>query len=128
MKELTTKEETLVKMAVVASSLAFGVEDYEILSSSNKRGNEKVSTARMCTYWLLKKTGELTYQQIGMAMGRDHAAILKGFRRIRNILDVNLEWGHSESIARSFQYFKEFYQKHRENEKKRKIEELENAL
>ncbi len=124
-KPPSENELTLTRMAVVAASFAFGVEDYEIMKVP--RGHERITKARQTVYWLLRKTG-MTYPRIGATMGKDHVSAIHGVKNIENILDLGIKDGYSVCIGNAFTHFKEFYAPHREKEKERMIERMENVI
>ncbi len=121
----TEKEKTLAKMALVAASFAYGVDDDEIMEAP--RGNERTYTARHTVYWLLRKSG-MTYYRIGAMMGKDHAAALNGVKQINIILELNLKSGFAECIRDSAKYYKEFYIPHKAKEEARMRKEMANVI
>ena len=124
-KPPSEKELTLTKMAVVAASFAFGVDDHDIMKVP--RGHERITKARQTVYWLLRKTG-MTYPRIGAAMGKDHVSAIHGFKNIENILELGIKDGYSTCINNAFAHFKEFYGPHREKEKERMKKRMEDVL
>lgn len=115
-------EMTVARMAVVASSMAFGVEAEDIVAK--RRGNEKVYMARMSCYWMLRKHEMLPYMRIGAALGKDHGSCMNGCRRIENELDLNLRDGYVPCIRDAEKYYKEFRSAHVRREVERKREEF----
>ncbi len=56
-RKITEEDRTYTKMAVVAASFAYGVNDYDILGDT-KAG--RVGIARQTAYWILRKSGVRT--------------------------------------------------------------------
>ena len=121
----TGKETTLTKMAVVAASFAFGVEDSDILKVP--RGDERITMARQTVYWLLRKSG-MTYYRISAAMGKDHGAAIHGVKNIENTLELNARRGFAKCVKEAEKYYNEFYKPHRKKEKDRMRKELADAV
>jgi chromosomal replication initiation ATPase DnaA len=120
-------EMTLARMAVVASSIAFGIEADEIIRPH--RGAERITMARQTTYWLLRVGGVMSYKKIGEVLGgRDHGTTLHGYRKVENELELNLPRGYSQCIRDAEKYFNEFRGMHRQREVVRKRREFENVV
>ena len=120
-------EMTLARMAVVASSIAFGVEAEDI--TARRRGAERVVMARQTVYWLLKSGGFMSCIKIAAALdGRTHGAALHGYKKIENELELNLTRGYSQCIREAEEYFSEFRGGHRRKEGARKRREFENVV
>jgi|TARA_R110000824_G_scaffold16951_1_gene69499 chromosomal replication initiation ATPase DnaA len=118
---------TLARMAVVASSIAFGIEADEIIRPH--RGAERITMARQTTYWLLRVGGVMSYKKIGEVLGgRDHGTTLHGYRKVENELELNLPRGYAQCILDAEKYFNEFSAHHRSKELARKSKEFENAV
>jgi len=118
---------TLARMAVVASSIAFGIEADEIIRPH--RGAERITMARQTTYWLLRVGGVMSYKKIGEVLGgRDHGTTLHGYRKVENELELNLPRGYAQCILDAEKYFNEFNTHHRSKELSRKSKEFENAV
>lgn len=125
-KELYVPNEaelTLTRMAVVASSMAFGVETEDILEK--RRGNEKIAMARMTCYWLLRKMEMMSYVRIGAAIGgKDHGSAINGFRRIETEIGLNLKRGYAPCIRDAIDYYKDFRRELKRKELARKRKEF----
>ena len=121
----TEKEKTLAKMAVVAASFAFGVEDYEIMKAP--RGNERVYAARHTAYWLLRESG-LTYCRIGAVMSKDHASAINGVKKVNIILELNLKTGFANCVREAAKHYREFYKRHKSKEKARMRREVADVI
>jgi len=118
-------EMTLARMAVVASSLAFGIEEEDV--TARRRDAERVVMARQTAYWLLR--GFMSSTNIAAALGgRTHGTALHGYKRIENELELNLPRGYSQCIRDSEKYFNEFRSMHRQREVTRKRKEFENVI
>jgi len=124
-KPPSEKELTLTRMAVVASSFAFGVDDHEIMKVP--RGHERLTKARQTVYWLLRRTG-MTYPRIGAAMGKDHVSAIHGVKNVENILELGVKDGYSTCINNACAHFREFYGPHRKREKELMKERMEDVL
>jgi len=120
-------EMTLARMAVVASSLAFGVEAEDIIS--RRRDAERIVIARQTAYWLLKVGGFMSCVKIAAALGgRTHGTALHGYKKIQNELELNLPRGYAQCIRDSEKYFNEFMGEHLRKEVVRKKKEFENVI
>jgi len=120
-------EMTLARMAVVASSLAFGVEAEDIIS--RRRDAERIVMARQTAYWLLKAGGFMSCVKIAAALGgRTHGTALHGYKKIENELELNLPRGYAQCIRDSEKYFNEFMGEHLRKEVVRKKKEFENVI
>ena len=120
-------EMTLARMAVVASSLAFGVEAEDIIS--RRRDAERIVIARQTAYWLLKVGGFMSCVKIAAALGgRTHGTALHGYKKIENELELNLPRGYAQCIRDSEKYFNEFMGEHLRKEVVRKKKEFENVI
>jgi len=120
-------EMTLARMAVVASSLAFGVEAEDIIS--RRRDAERIVIARQTAYWLLKVGGFMSCVKIAAALGgRTHGTALHGYKKIENELELNLPRGYAQCIRDSEKYFNEFMGEHLRKEVARKRKEFENVI
>ena len=120
-------EMTLARMAVVASSLAFGVEAEDIIS--RRRDAERIVMARQTAYWLLKAGGFMSCVKIAAALGgRTHGTALHGYKRIENELELNLPRGYAPCIRDAEKYFNEFMGVHLRKEVARKRKEFENVI
>ena len=125
--KLNESEMTMARMAVVASSIAFGVEAEDI--TARQRAAERVVMARQTSYWLLKSGSFMSYPRIAAALGgRTHGTALHGYRKIENELELNLPQGYSQCIRDAYGYFNEFRGMHRQREVARKRKEFENAV
>ena len=124
-RPVTEKERTLAKMAVVAASFAYGVDDHDIMKAP--RGHERIYTARHTVYWLLRKSG-MTYYRIGAVMDKDHGSALNGVKQINIILELNLKTGFAECIRDAVKYYKEFYVPHKAKEKARMMKEMADVV
>ena len=125
--ELNESEMTLARMAVVASSIAFGVEAEDI--TARRRAAERVVMARQTSYWLLKSGSFMSYPKIAAAFGgRTHGTALHGYKKIENELELNLPKGYSQCIRDAEKYFSEFRGMHRQREVARKRKEFENVV
>ena len=120
-------EMTLARMAVVASSLAFGVEAEDIIS--RRRDAERIVIARQTAYWLLKVGGFMSCVKIAAALGgRTHGTALHGYKKVQNELELNLPRGYAQCIRDSEKYFNEFMGEHLRKEVARKRKEFENVI
>ena len=120
-------EMTLARMAVVASSLAFGVEAEDIIS--RRRDAERIVMARQTAYWLLKAGGFMSCVKIAAALGgRTHGTALHGYKRIENELELNLPRGYAPCIRDAEKYLNEFMGVHLRKEVARKRKEFENVI
>ena len=118
---------TLARMAVVASSIAFGIEAEDV--TARRRDDERVVMARQTAYWLLKAGAFMSYPKIGAVMGnRTPGTALHGCRKIENELELDLPRGYAECIRDAEKYFSEFKGEHRRKEVIRKRKEFENAV
>tara|TARA_R110002020_G_scaffold111306_3_gene256924 strand:+ start:2393 stop:2782 length:390 start_codon:yes stop_codon:yes gene_type:complete len=125
-RKITERERTLAKMAVVASSFAYGVEDHLIMKVP--RGQERIAMARQTAYWLLRKSG-MKYESIAMLMGKkDHATPVYGCRHIESILELDVNDGYAPCIRKAFKHYKSFYRRYEEINMDRRVKELENAF
>ena len=116
-------ELTVTRMAVVASAMAFGVEAEDILG--RRRGNEKITMARMTCYWLLRKMEMISYVRIGAAIGgKHHGSAMNGFRRIESEIELNLRGGYITCISDAIDYYKDFRKELKRKELARKREEF----
>jgi len=114
-------ELTAARMSVVASAMAFGVETDDILC--RRRGNEKITMARMTCYWILRKFEMMSYVRIGRAIGnKDHGSAINGFRKIETEIGLNLANGYAPCIKDAITYYKDFRRelKRKELDRKRK--------
>lgn len=55
----------------------------------SKERTFKVATARQLVYWYLWQVCELGYNEIGRAMGKNHATIMWGVEQIQIMLERN---------------------------------------
>ena len=124
-RKITEEDRTYTKMAVVAASFAYGVNDYDILGDT-KAG--RVGIARQTTYWILRKSG-MPYTMIAETMGKKcHGSPIYGYKSIENILELDMKNGYAPCVRKAFKHYKDFHRKYTEVKMKRKIEELENAF
>ena len=77
---------------------------------------------------MLLLDGEMSSIRVGLCFKRDHASALNGCRKINHILELDHKSGFSGQVKKALQYFNAFREKQRENQNKRRIQELENAL
>lgn len=63
-----------------------GVRLSELFSRSRV---ERVARARQIVYYLAHRLAHMTQEQIGQLMGRDHAAVCCGEKRIRGLMSVD---------------------------------------
>ena len=122
----TEADMTTARMAVVASSIAFGVEVEDV--SSRRRCDERTTMSRQTAYWLMRKGALMPDTKIGNAMMRDHATAIHGCRRIDAEIELNLTGGYVDCIRRAAQFFKEFQSAHKKREVARKKKELEGVI
>ena len=124
-RKLSQDELTYAKMAVVAASFAYGVEDHEILGN---RKPERVAIARQTAYWILRKSG-MSFTDISEVMGKKcHASPIYGYKHIESILELDVKGGYAVCIRKAFKHYKDFYKKYNKVKMERKIKELENAF
>ena len=121
---LTNKERAMRQMSIVASCFGVGVQDSDVLSY---RRTERIVLARQTIYWLLRKS-DFTYPRISLAVNRDHAATIKGFKQIEGILELDLEGGYCDCIKNSFKYYKDFYREHLRKENERAKERIKDVV
>lgn len=50
---------------------------------------ERVARARQIVYYLAHRLAHMTQEQIGQLLGRDHAAVCCGEKRIQGLMDVD---------------------------------------
>tara|TARA_R100000655_G_scaffold75623_2_gene114504 strand:+ start:1258 stop:1644 length:387 start_codon:yes stop_codon:yes gene_type:complete len=124
-RKITEEDRTYTKMAVVAASFAYGVNDYDILGDT-KAG--RVGVARQTAYWILRKSG-MPYTMIAETMGKKcHGSPIHGYKNIENILELDMKNGYAPCVRKALKHYKDFYKKYTKVKMKRKIEELENAF
>lgn len=75
-------ENYTAEAAIHAVAQAWGVSSLRVFSRDRAA---LVAEARMAAYYILRENGH-TASSVGRAMGRDHAAVLMGARRIAELL------------------------------------------
>ena len=64
----------------------FGVEEKELLGRGRSR---KIAFPRQVSMYLMRKDADVSLEEIGQALNRDHTTVLHGYRKIEDEMETN---------------------------------------
>tara|TARA_R110000824_G_scaffold48078_1_gene135970 strand:- start:9427 stop:9840 length:414 start_codon:yes stop_codon:yes gene_type:complete len=100
-----------LKMAVQATSRAFGVDSEDILGKSRVH---PLVFARMTAYWLLSICKGYSHSKTGRMFNRDHGAIMNGIKKVELELELdtaskNVNGSWAVNVKQSHESFCRFH-------------------
>ena len=89
---------SLLRVLSDVVSEVFSVPVADILGS--KRGERRVSDARMCVMWHLRRDARMGWSEIGSLVGRTHASVIHAVGEYEEIARIGLDREFSLRTAR----------------------------